>query len=312
MGRSRIQILLATYNGARFIKQQLDSIGCQSENNLSLLISDDGSVDDTLNIIESKVKDLHSVRMHQIILGPRKGFQVNFLNLLRSADLDCEYFAFCDQDDVWRNNKLERAILRLQESAKRGVPALYCSASILIDESGGQIGYSGTQKKVPSFENSLVQNIAPGCTFVFNRAALFYLQRMKVLKYIAHDWMVYQIMAAIGGVIVYDQYPTIYYRCHGNNTIGVPVGFSSRLAYAFRGWRGGGTSLMTSEASSVLNDLYYDDMSERNRYILNNFMKFKASKNILFRMYYLYKSGVRKNRFIGNVNILMGACLGKV
>ncbi len=124
--------------------------------------------------------------------GPSRGFAENFRSLLTSSDVAADYFAFADQDDVWDKDKLSRAIGPVRETATE-TPALYCSRTRLVDESGQPIGFSPLFTRRPGFRNALVQSIAGGNTMVMNRAALSILaqsaQRTSPSR--SPDWWTY-------------------------------------------------------------------------------------------------------------------------
>jgi hypothetical protein len=108
--------------------------------------------------------------------GPAEGSTANFLSLTCRADIDADYFAYADQDDVWESDKLERAVNWLK-TIPEGVPALYGSRTLLVDARNQHIGYSPLFEREPNFRNALVQSIAGGNTMVFNRAARDLLRR---------------------------------------------------------------------------------------------------------------------------------------
>ena len=129
-----IAILLCTYNGARFLPAQLASLADQSFTNWRLIVSDDGSSDDTLAIVSEHKARLGTAPV-DIRNGPRQGFVKNFLSLACDPALFFDYYAYCDQDDVWEPGKLARAVERLS-SRPAHIPAIYCSRTMLIDEEG--------------------------------------------------------------------------------------------------------------------------------------------------------------------------------
>ncbi|MCZ4060745.1 glycosyltransferase [Pantoea sp. LMR881] len=142
-----VSILLGTYNGELYIQRQLDSIRAQTYQNWVLYVSDDGSVDRTLEIIKSFARELPPGKVN-ILQGPHKGFAQNFLHLLKNKSIQSPYYAFCDQDDIWLEDKLERA-LNIANDAKRDnqTELLYGGRTELIDENELPLGYSPQFKK---------------------------------------------------------------------------------------------------------------------------------------------------------------------
>src|SRR6266853_2992806 len=146
-----VTILLCTFNGELFLAQQLASLERQTFKNWKLVASDDGSSDQTKSILNAFRKSFAPGKV-KIIDGPRRGAPANFLSLACGKNLASDYYAFCDQDDVWEADKLARAIDVL-ERAGPGVPALYGSRTSLIDENGKTTGFSPLFPKPPTFRS---------------------------------------------------------------------------------------------------------------------------------------------------------------
>jgi len=223
-----VTILLCTLNGARFLAEQLASLKSQTFKNWKLIASDDGSWDSTKSILAAFQKSCEPGKV-EIIDGPRRGATANFLFQACAGNLLSEYYAFCDQDDVWDADKLERAIDAL-ELTDAGIPALYGSRTRLIDEAGNEIGFSPLFQRKPEFRSALVQSIAGGNTMVFNQKA----RELVVfcgadVDVPSHDWWLYQVTSACGGHVRYDPYPSMCYRQHAHNVIGANVSWTARM-----------------------------------------------------------------------------------
>ncbi len=219
LATQRVAVLLCSFNGARFLGEQLDSILAQNHYDWHLWVSDDGSVDGSLRILENYRERRCPGRM-DIRRGPRKGFAANFLSLVCEETIGGDYFAYADQDDVWCSDKLSRALAWLS-TVDAGVPALYCSRSRLIDETGRFIGLSPMPRHPPDIRNALVENIAGGNTMVFNAAARALLIKAgENVGVQAHDWWTYLAVLAGSGHVYFDQQPTLKYRIHDQNLIG--------------------------------------------------------------------------------------------
>ena len=148
---------------------------------------------------------------------------------LCSPDLNADYYAMSDQDDIWHADKLQRAVDWLRQ-IPQDIPALYCTRTELIDEAGHTLGYSPLFRRPPGFANALVQNVAGGNTMVINNAArALLLEAGADLNVIAHDWWVYIVVSACGGRVHYDSQPSLRYRQHGANLIGANAGLAARL-----------------------------------------------------------------------------------
>lgn len=213
-----VTTLLAVYNGASFLREQLDSLAAQGLPSHGILAGDDGSTDGSVALL----KDFAHQMPVDVIDGPRQGFAPNFLNLIRYAPAG-QYLALCDQDDVWLSGKLTRA---LEALSRQTGPALYCSRRWIWDGSrdDGDTPHRASRnyESPPGFGNALVENIAPGNTIVLNPAAAE-LARAAVAfadGIFAHDWWLYQIVTGAGGRAIFDPEPTLLYRQHGGNVLG--------------------------------------------------------------------------------------------
>ncbi|MCC8166528.1 MAG: glycosyltransferase family 2 protein [Planctomycetes bacterium] len=216
---------MCTYNGASYLDRQMESFYQQSHDNWELWVSDDGSSDGTLDIIEqyrSRGKRITIVR------GPSAGFARNFLTILRNERITAEYFAWSDQDDVWLPDKLSRAVSALQRR-DRDIPLVYSGRTELIDADDRHIGFSPVFHKKPGFANALCQNIGGGNTMVFNRAARDVIRVGDVPEVKYHDWWAYQLISGVGGVLLYDPEPVLLYRQHGGNQVGENRSLSAKV-----------------------------------------------------------------------------------
>lgn len=229
----KVLVLMSTYNGERYLAEQIDSILSQEKVTVTLLIRDDGSTDHTINII----KEYHNFYPDKIFIVCEKniGFAMSFTKLLQIAHenfFDYPYYAFSDQDDVWLPLKLISAICRLKNESDI-IPITYCSNTKLVDSNLIYIKPGRKRKTVRlSKERAIVQNFATGCTMVFNKCALeMYINHLpKKIK--VHDFLMYQLCIFIGKVI-YDENSYILYRQHANNQIGMP-NFWGRWKRRFR------------------------------------------------------------------------------
>ena len=229
ISRLKVAILMCTYNGERFIREQLESFFMQTHDNWELWISDDGSSDQTLAIIkeyENRGKKI------TVVEGPRQGFAANFLTLTRREKVKADYYAWSDQDDVWLPEKLTAALKKLYKTGE-SLPALYCGRTALMDEQGKHIGYSPLFKKPLTFKNALCQNAVGGNTALFNNAARILLSKENIPSVSSHDWWLYLLVSGSGGKIIYDKQAFLNYRQHANNISGARLGFFSRLERAY-------------------------------------------------------------------------------
>jgi glycosyltransferase involved in cell wall biosynthesis len=232
-----VAILMCAYNGARHIRAQLDSIAAQDHRDWTLAVSDDGSNDGTLDILAGYRREWGPGRL-RIVRGPGRGFCRNFLALTDCRDVDADYFAWSDHDDVWLPGKLSRA-LRLVAPLGQGQPALYCGRTALVDERLAPLGLSPLRSAPPpTFANALVQSLAGGNTMLFNRPARELIREGAGGDPVSHDWWAYQIVTGSGGRVFYDHRPTLLYRQHGGNLVGDNLGPAAFLSRVKRAWTG--------------------------------------------------------------------------
>lgn len=303
-----VAILLATYNGEAFLATQISSLINQSYTNWVIYASDDGSQDGTLKILTDAQQALGERKLF-ILRGPRRGFVNNFLSLLQNRMIDADYFAFCDQDDVWHPDRLERGIHCLQENAD-GRPALFCSRTRLVDATGDVVGYSANFTTPPSFANALVQNIAGGNTMLFNTRAR---QLLSNLAYphplIAHDWWCYLLIAGCGGQIHYSCEPLIDYRQHEKNLIGANASLNNMLTRLkkmlsgdFSRWNE--SNIATLHGARAL-------LSSENSTALDWFDKARTG-SVVRRAYCLIRSGAHRQGFLGNIALALAVLFKKL
>ena len=219
----KVVVLMSTYNGERYVVEQLTSILQQLPPGGRVLVRDDGSHDGTVACIEA-IGDSRVI----VVRGTNLGFGGSFLTLLTMVSDDTDLVMFSDQDDVWLPGKVDRAWNRLQPLET--VPALYGSGKCLVDEALKPLGITPPWPQPPSFQNALVENIITGCTAAINKQALALLKIAGVPHGIYfHDWWLYLVVSAHGQVVL-DPEPTLLYRQHGNNQIGQGAGFAARQA----------------------------------------------------------------------------------
>lgn len=225
-GKEKVQILLSSYQGEQFLKEQLDSLLKQSWKNLEILIRDDGSTDGTRKILEDYSGKYEHIKYFP---GENIGVTKSFFELLKKSD--AAYVAFCDQDDIWLEHKVEAAVRKLK---KETGPALYCGNKILVDRSLSPMKKQSRRSLKPGFGNAVVECICTGCTAVMNRELADILTARLPEYAILHDWWTY-LAASYTGKVIFDPHPYILYRQHEGNVVGAKGGFwgevQSKAAY---------------------------------------------------------------------------------
>lgn len=221
---SNIAILLATYNGALYIREQIDSLLSQTFTDWHLYIHDDGSTDDTIAIIRALINE-HPQKITLLEYPSQGGACRNFLSLLEAVE--APYYMFCDQDDVWMPTKIETTYARLKtlEQQQPDIPLLVHSDLTLTDACLNVIDDSFVRNQriklaaIKTYEDYAATNTVTGCTTLFNQQAKACIRR-PYDKAIMHDaWLCLSIVAS-NGIVDFISEPLVKYRQHGNNTLG--------------------------------------------------------------------------------------------
>ena len=221
---NRITVLLATYNGSKYIGQMIDSVLAQDYDDFHLILSDDGSKDDTTRILE-ECACAYPDKITHYRSGMRFGnAQDHFMHLLMQFR-ETPYIMFCDQDDYWHPDKMRKTLEKMKEIEKSGQPAMVHTDLRVVDGALGLMDpsfmhFSKLQGDRLALNQLLVQNVVTGCTMMLNRAlaelACHHLPKDNILM---HDWWLALIAAALG-TTGYLSEATIDYRQHGNNVVG--------------------------------------------------------------------------------------------
>lgn len=220
-----VNILMATYNGGAYIKEQISSILAQTYLDWRLYIRDDGSSDNTRQIIAEMADDLpQKVVIIKDGEKQRLGAKRNFSQLLEKCE-DADFYFFCDQDDVWEKDKLAE-MLKAVSTQGAEQPILAYHDMRIIDKRGGVLseslyGYSGIKlsEKHP-FEQLLTHNTVPGCALMINRELKNIIKRIPD-KCIIHDWWLVLSAYAVGGKVIHVNKVLSNYRIHEHNQVGI-------------------------------------------------------------------------------------------
>lgn len=211
-------VLLSTYNGMKYLREQIESILSQKKINIYVKVADDCSTDGTLTILEEYKKKYSNFDFY--VNTRNKNFTYNFIDLLNSSDDSYDYYAFSDQDDVWVENKVISAVNLIEKQNKCDNGILYFSNQNVVDENLNFI--KKTYKKSPEFKNKLrylSQNICTGCTMVFDKKFKKLACKYMPKDIVLHDYY-YFLLAVFCANYVYDNNAYINYRQHSNNLIG--------------------------------------------------------------------------------------------
>jgi glycosyltransferase involved in cell wall biosynthesis len=308
MVEPHVAILMCTFQGERFLAAQLASISAQTHQNWTLWVSDDGSFDQTLEILRA-TQELWGKDRLKIVQGPCKGFARNFLSLACHPEIEAEYYAFSDQDDIWLPSKLTRALEKLTEQPNN-TALLYGSRTLLIDETGNPIGTSPLIPKRLDFSNALVQNVAGGNTMVFNHALVKTLRGAGAeLDIVSHDWWLYIVATATGGKVLFDQEPHILYRQHKGNLVGANSSLTSRFKRLQK--------LFSGRFAVWIQQNYHCIKKLEANMTIESIRRAQLLATIyqvgLYnRIVYFFQSGVRRQSMTGNIALLVAVILNQV
>lgn len=286
----KVLVLMSTYNGENYIKEQLDSIMRQSYP-VDILIRDDGSCDTTISILHEYAQKHSNIK---VLEEKNVGVVNSFFHLLTHAQ-GYDYYAFSDQDDVWFDDKIACAVQNL-DTLDQNKPALYASCSLLVDNHMKGEETTQMDRRGLSFYNVMIQNLMPGHAQAFNQKLVDFVNAYPVdtSKVVVHDYWLALIGITFGNTYFDNQYHT-YYRQHGNNSIGYghgPFGWiSERMKRILRS---------AAKDITIQDKLFYDTFKER----LNKEQRKElegmlfSQRNLFTRIQYLCKAKVYRQRKI--------------
>lgn len=251
----KVAVLMSTYNGEKYLKEQIDSILKQKgDMEIHLWVRDDGSVDDTITILQKYEAKGQLNWYSGDNLGPAK----SFLDLVKHCE-GYDYYAFADQDDFWKRGKILAAVQKLGVSDQ---PMAYFSNAELVDENLQSLGRSVYKKrpKLDFYTLTCAGGIL-GCTTVFNAKLAELIQDKEMPELVnMHDFYVHELCLAQGGTILYDRRSSMKYRQHGNNVVGVSHGFLGTIQGRIKDIRKKQKIGIADQAQSICN-LYENELS---------------------------------------------------
>ncbi|WP_186758272.1 glycosyltransferase family 2 protein [Loigolactobacillus coryniformis] len=309
MENAKIAILLSTYNGAEYLAEQISSIIQQTYANWQLFIRDDGSTDQTTQIIQKYQK----MNQHIIFLNESHienlGVKRSFMELLAVTQAD--YYMFCDQDDVWLPEKIQLTLNEMLKNRDKEVPRLVHTDLMVVDQDLQPQRPMFGRDFQDNFRDVLYSNSVTGCTVMINETLrqLLLKQPFDPKQIVMHDWW-FALVAAAFGEIAYLAEPTILYRQHGNNTFGADVKGFQRLRRFFK---------MEQEIKRFTDALQQDDyfaavfgkadnLSAENKRYLQAAVTIRHSKNNFMAIKALFNSKAKKSTLKGT--LLMWYVLG--
>lgn len=283
----KVHILMSTYNGEKYISDQIDSLLNQHNVEISLSIRDDCSSDNTIKIIRTYIDRYSSI---ELFTGENLRPAKSFIWLVEHCVNDSPYFAFCDQDDVWLPDKLYAAVEQLKEFDSK--PALYYCSTQNVNEILKPMDRLYTN---PKHTTSLADSIAtgslvPGCTIVFNQKLMSLLKKHNPQNITMHDTWVHLVCLTCGGIVIGDATPHILYRQHGTNVIG-----SGKKSVISRLNKICHSNYQYSKMITELYFAYNEDASDKSNTILKNYVG--------------YQHNIKKQCLITEQTVLSNLCV---
>ena len=301
---SKISILLSTYNVEKYLKAQLDSLFSQSYKNFKLIVRDDGSTDGTKEILNSYDIELVSSSEN---FGVKKSFET----LLKYAceNSDAKYFMFCDQDDVWNNDKIEKTLKKMQELENfygNKIPILVHTDLEVVNESLEMLSHSMWKSQyinpnANTLNKLLMQNTITGCTTMINRTLA--MQSLSISpKAIMHDWWLGLIVGAFGKIGFIEE-STIKYRQHSSNDTGAKNYNYKFIIDKLKKFGDINIDKNIYQAKEFLKE-YKDQLDEKSKIMLVDFSTIKE-KSYLKRVSIILKYRLLKYGLIRNIGLLL-------
>jgi len=322
-----VEIVLAAYNGGKYITELFDSILCQTYKNWQLVIRDDNSSDDTTKIIGDYLK-LHPDKFRKINdKNGNVGVIKNFEILLRASRSD--YVLLCDQDDFWMPDKIEKLINRMlsaEDEASKDCPILIYSDYKIVDEELQVIAPSFWRLvNIKPWHNSLnrllVENVITGCTVMMNRK-LVEMCLPFGKQIIMHDWWM-GLVAALYGRLAYIEEQLVCYRQHDRNVIGARsnrnkikdfirkllTGKVIKMYKMNRDIIKNGLVVEAAKQASSLLENYRELLNANDKKIIEKLIEFSTS-NILKKQYLMMRYGFFRGRFLENIEFFFQFYIG--
>ena len=308
-----IACLLAYFNGAKYIRDQIQSIIDQKTNNLniSLFISDDNSKEIFPSLEKLNLKNLNNINIFYRKLKKNIGYANNFLFSLKDINLKFDYFCFSDQDDIWLENKIATAVKTIEKYPK-DISFLYGGRTSYFDQECNQkLGDSILVKKALSFRNAIIQNIVGGNTMLLNNAARNIIIKTinNNLNTVSHDWWCYQIISGSGGITYYEKLSFVKYRQHSMNLLGANNSLKARLLRInnllngkFRIWN-------DANLKNLKNNINL--LTKENQKILIDFAKCREAS--FFKRIILFQSiGIYRQTIAGNLALYLAIIIKRL
>lgn len=300
----KVTILMCTFNGEKYIEDQLDSFQCQTYQNWRLIVSDDGSTDRTLQIL-NRYKKKWSARKIQIVKGPQQGFSANFMSLLQNKKYRGDYFFLSDQDDVWMPKKIEDYLIIFNQRKKVSLVGGYTT---YVDPNLSILGNSIKFNHKPCFSNALVQSMFGGNTIAINAKFKKQLESLNIKNVSSHDWLLYILNTFIGNNCYFMKESRIFYRQHPDALVGRNTDFKS-ICKRFRIFISGKHRSHIAQNIDVIKEIKLS--TPKNSLLLEEFILLRDG-NLFDKIKILLKGNFRRYSNYGFFVVFFGAFFKKI
>lgn len=254
----KIVVLMSTYNGEKYLSEQIESIFSQKgEFQMELFVRDDGSTDNTCKILDTYAARIKLRWYGGENIRPQK----SFMELIHNCG-NYDFYIFADQDDVWYPEKLKVAIDRLSMQTE---PSLFFSNARLINADGKDLGRN-TYREIPKtdfYTLSCAGGIL-GCTMTMNHKLVEILRKEMPKSIVMHDFYAALVCSSLNGLILYDERAFIGYRQHENNVVGVSYGIKNKFMSRIHGITAKAPTSIADQAQSIL-DIYGESIDKKKR-----------------------------------------------
>ncbi|WP_270661577.1 glycosyltransferase family 2 protein [Thomasclavelia ramosa] len=299
-----IDILLATYNGEKYLADQIESIENQTYKNFRILVRDDGSTDNTMGIIEKYTSKYDNIFLIKDNISC-KSAKRNFFELMKHSTAD--YIMFCDQDDIWLENKIEIMYNKmiLSEKIYMDSPILVASNQTVVDYKLQKMHrmsmkYDETRLKL---NHLLVDNVIPGCTMMFNKKLLTNIKYINMDDIIMHDWWIVLNAICFGKIVILND-ELMLYRQHSNNESGAAQKNNVKLYLnKFRNKSFNDSYNKLWKQSFEFFSCYKESLDENTKNIIIKFINLKH-KNKISRIYITIKNNFFKSGIVRQIGQL--------
>jgi len=298
MNTKKVEILLATYNGEQYVRQQLESILSQDYDNWVVRACDDASTDDTFSILkeyQEQYPDKFIITRNEQGYGSAKK---NFMHLIKSST--CNFVMCCDQDDVWLPNKISLTLQAMNENEEGKTPILVHTDLKVVDSHLNVLSESFFEhsnfRKEFKLNEILIQNFVTGCTMMMNRPMVELMSRVDDCdRVLMHDWVA-SILATSVGKVVFVNTPTMLYRQHSINSVGAKkYGFALFLSKVKEA-KMRQSLIDTTMQAGELAELYQDILDAEKYQLLFQYStiwgKSKFQRICFYMKYKIFKKGL--------------------